>query len=158
MKTVELKVENLIHAYKNGSNEIKTFLNDLVPDVDLCPNIMDRVKSFEDACEVLGLDPVKCLPCIDHCQSEDYAAITAFAKISIIRGALNEGWKPDWANSNEYKYYPWFKHSGVGFSYGDYATSSANSSVGSRLCYKSRELAEYAGKQFIDLYKQFLTL
>lgn len=29
---------------------------------------------------------------------------------------------------------------------------------GSRLCYKSRELAEYAATQFADIYNDFLTI
>ena len=84
-------------------------------------------------------------------------ASQAHLKIQIIAKALNEGWYPNWNDTNEYKYYPWFKASpGVGFSFSDYDFALTRSTVGSRLCFKSRDLAEYAGKQFIDIYNQFL--
>ena len=30
-------------------------------------------------------------------------------KLETITEALNEGWRPDWNNTNEYKYFPWFR-------------------------------------------------
>jgi hypothetical protein len=48
--------------------------------------------------------------------------------------------------------------SGVGFSYVDCVRWLTSSDVGSRLCFKSSELAEYAGKTFESIYKDFLTL
>ncbi len=119
-------------------------------------NITDRVKTFEDACKVLNLDKVKIgIGGLD----EDAPSIVAYTKLVIIAKALNEGWKPNWSDSNEYKYVPWFKEkSGFGLSYDVYDGWVTFTAVGSRLCYKSRELAEYAGKQFADLYNEFLTI
>ena len=34
--------------------------------------------------------------------------------------------------------------------------SDSNANHGSRLAFKNRELAEYSGKQFIDIYKDFV--
>ena len=85
----------------------------------------------------------------------------AHYKLCVIAEALNEGWKPDWSNWNQYKYYPWFEMgspSGVGFSYDGYGNWASLSIVGSRLCFKSRELATYAGKQFEELYKEYFVL
>jgi hypothetical protein len=48
--------------------------------------------------------------------------------------------------------------SGSGLSYDVYDYWRAVASVGSRLCFKSRELAEYAGKQFIDIYTDFFII
>ena len=44
-----------------------------------------------------------------------------------------------------------------GVSYADAYNDSANvdASCGSRLAFKNEELAEYAGKQFIDIYADF---
>ncbi|MCO6499108.1 MAG: hypothetical protein J5I47_01880 [Vicingus serpentipes] len=74
----------------------------------------------------------------------------------LLCKSLKEGWEPDWDNSNEYKYYPWFVMSSSGFRYNDCVGWSAGSAVGSRLCFKSRKLAVYAGEQFTELYKQFM--
>ena len=48
--------------------------------------------------------------------------------------------------------------SGAGFSYGGYDDWNANSDIGSRLCFKTRELAKYMGETFIDLYKDYFVM
>ncbi len=126
-------------------------------------NIMERVKTFEDACEVLGIYPKEISMTVDFGHNDDatrsIAAVAAFAKLVIIVRALNEGWTPDWSNKSQYKYYPWFDMSSPsGPAYDDCDHWRSVSFVGSRLCFKSRELAEYAGKQFISIYTDFLTL
>ncbi len=82
------------------------------------------------------------------------------AKLVCI--AYNEGWIPDWNNTNEYKYFPYFKmgsSSGVGFSSVDYDYWVTNSNVGSRLCFKSADLAKHAGKLFEqEIYKPLFTI
>lgn len=106
--------------------------------------ITDRVKTFEDALEVLNLS---------HLKNEHFHCVD---KLKYIAQALNEGWTPDWQNSSQYKYVPYFRHNGKAFVYHVYYLWSAACSVGSRLCFKSAELAKYAGEQFIDLYNEFL--
>ena len=48
--------------------------------------------------------------------------------------------------------------SGSGFSYYDCVFTYSRSSVGSRLVFKSRDLAKYAGQQFEDIYKGFFLI
>ena len=121
-------------------------------------NIIDRIKTFEDACRALGIDPSEKVAIegpSDLC--DDLDSIGAYSKLIIIARALNEGWKPDWANSSQRKWYPYFEYkAGFGFSRTSYAYWHARAAVGSRLCFKSSELAEYAGKQFADIYNEFL--
>jgi len=114
--------------------------------------ITDRVKSFDDACKIKGIEPESLF------NKKDTKDEIAYKKIKVIAEVLNEGWTPDWSNSNQYKYTPYFKASGSGFSDCVYARWSTVTGVGSRLCYKSSELAIYAGKQFEDIYNDFLTL
>ena len=122
------------------------------------PNdITKRVKTYADACAVLGIEPMNeaVLAKLGFTKDE-----IAYRKLKTIAEALNEGWQPDWANSNEYKYWPWFVYNtaDAGFSYSGTvnAASNANAYFGSRLCYKARELAAYAGNQFEDIYNDFL--
>lgn len=118
--------------------------------------VIERIKTFEDACRELGLSTVQIG--VDGL-SDDEKSIHAYAKLIIIARALNEGWTPDWNNTNQYKYVPWFKeNSGFGLSYNDFVGWISTTNGGSRLCYKTRELAEYAAKQFADIYKDFLTI
>lgn len=118
----------------------------------------ERIKSFEEACAVLGLDPTQ-LPVVTNLPEKDQNAIIAFYKLTIIIRALNEGWEPNWKNWDEYKYYNYFfVRSGSGFVCSDARYTCTDSDVGSRLCFKSRELAEYALSQFKELYLQYLLI
>ena len=44
---------------------------------------------------------------------------------------------------------------GVSFAYADYDTAVVYADIASLLAFKTEELAEYAGKQFIDLWADF---
>jgi hypothetical protein len=119
-------------------------------------NITEKIKSFEDACEFLGLDPNE-LPAVDNLPEKDRKSITAYYKLIIITRAINQGWEPIWSDTKEYKWWNYFytsSASGFVCSNADYA--STDSGIGSRLCFKARELAEYARKQFEQLYLEYL--
>lgn len=118
-----------------------------------------KIKTFEDACNALKLPTT--LPVVKGLPAKHQEAIVANYKLVIIAEAVNEGWQPNWHDSNERKWEPWFnvkasakKPSGFGLSF--YGTDYwlTITTVGSRLCFKSRGLAEYAGKKFIKLYEQ----
>jgi hypothetical protein len=110
------------------------------------------IKSFEDACMVLGIKPEDLLHTIGAPDE------TAYRKLKIIIRALNQGWTPDWNSSDERKWWPYFNlSSGFGFSFSDYTYAYARTAVGSRLCFESEEKSDYCATQFLDLYKQFLS-
>lgn len=117
--------------------------------------VIDRIKTFEDACDDHGIDKLQ----LELLGLNEGAtkAVVAYIKILIITKALNEGWVADLSNTNQYKYYPWFKKpSGFGLAFYDFVNWGSYSCVGVRLAFKSAELAEYAGKQFIDIYNDFI--
>ena len=122
-------------------------------------DITKRVKTYADACAVLGIEPMNetVLAKLGFTKDE-----IAYRKLKTIAEALNEGWRPDWANSNEYKYWPWFVYNpasaGFSYAYTAFTASYPTANVGSRLCYKTRELATYAGRQFEGLYNDFLLI
>ena len=122
------------------------------------PNdITQRIKTIDEALEYHGLNKNSFLR---GCCGLDVDEI-AYRKIKLIVEALNEGWKPDWTNSSEYKYYPWFKmggSSGSGFLFDGYDYWHTSSDCGYRLCFKSSELAKYAGKQFEGLYRDYFLM
>lgn len=107
-----------------------------------------------------------------------------YMKLRIITAALNEGWEPQFTE-DESRYYPYFRffteselnqikgrvkgrvvgragsssdaHGGLAYAVADSASSFAYGSYGgSRLAFRTRELAEYAGRQFIELYADFV--
>ncbi len=120
-----------------------------------------RVTSYEEACERVGVEPLteERIKALELRPDE-----VARKKLEVITAALNEGWSPDWNNTNEYKYYPYFyieprKHgAGAGLSYTNTngAASATSASIGSRLCFHDHETARYAGKTFTELYEQLL--
>jgi hypothetical protein len=123
-------------------------------------SITEQIKSFEDACRVLGLDP-KNIPGVEHLPEKDRKSIVAFYKLTIIARALNEGWEPDFFDFGQRKYWNWFyadNGAGAGFVYANayVVPSAANTNVGSRLCFKTSELAEFARENFRDLYFEYL--
>ncbi|MCC6448013.1 MAG: hypothetical protein IT215_04945 [Chitinophagaceae bacterium] len=81
----------------------------------------------------------------------------AYRQLKLIVHVVNAGWRPNFENTNEFEYYPWFSvSSGFAFGTATYHYDYAYMSTGSRLCFKSRELAEFAGKTFTDIYKAYL--
>lgn len=128
--------------------------------------IDEDIKSFEDAYNKLGKDnPL--IKEFDHMMEYvdlfDKSSI-AYCKLKIITSVLNDGWVPSYEDE-EYRFYPWFRvlvrsyaDSGVSVAHAFSAASSSNTNIGSRLAFKTEELAEYAGKQFEEIYKDFLLL
>jgi hypothetical protein len=118
-----------------------------------------KIKTFEDACKALKRPTT--LPVVKGLPAKHQEAVVAHYKLVTIAEAINEGWQPNWNDSDEYKYHPYFyvkasgkKPSGFGLSFDGAVSWYTTTGVGSRLCFKSRELAEYAGKKFIKLYEQ----
>ena len=124
-------------------------------------DITERIKTVKDACAELGeKHPLVtqyrlsvAAAYIGDPMTEDFIA---FLKLRIIAAALNEGWEPTFEKDEE-RWYPWFavKQGGLVFANANYAGPLSSASNGVRLVFKSKELAEYAGKQFADIYKDF---
>jgi len=108
------------------------------------------IKTFEDACnELENLTPIR---------NDEAPDEIAYKKLKIIVAAINQGWIPDWDNTDQRKWFPWFNlSSGFGFSFTHCHYGHSLTLVGSRLCFESEEKAGYAGNQFLELYKDFLT-
>jgi hypothetical protein len=122
-----------------------------------------KIKTFEAACTALKLDPKKVTPAVTGYPEAHVAALVAMAKLIIIIQALNGDWKPDWQVTDEPKYYGWWdlnkdKSNPSGFRLYDVRGYYGSSAVSSRLCFRSRELAEWAFKQpqIKKLYKEFM--
>lgn len=74
--------------------------------------ITERVKTYEDACKVLGIQPVnfhdlRYSSPIDNSRCFLEKDEVAYIKLKTIVEALNEGWKPKFTE-DEYRYFPWF--------------------------------------------------
>lgn len=120
--------------------------------------------SFEDMCQKKGLDPVSLLPDVSKCPAKHQAAIVATTKLFLLADEVNEDWVPDWDNDDQYKWYPWFdlekhkKNNPTGFQFFVAFYFYSTSYVGSRLCFRSREDAKFAGETYLDLYRTMMVI
>ena len=116
----------------------------------------------------------------------DVSDVVAYLKLRVIAEALNEGWKPQFTH-DETRYYPWFyfctqeeidkmdeekkkklwlfgglsysgSDCGLASAHSNYAWSSSSSSLSARLAVKSEAIAKYFGRQFIDIWADYITL
>lgn len=157
MNKLETKKEDVVKAYKKASKKERKLLESLFGKEIFVEDITERVKTFEDACKILGIKLD--LPDVSTMPKKHQKSLIAHYKLVIIAEALNEGWKPNWSDYDEYKYHPWFEYdkarSGFGFGSADWTSTGTSTYVGSRLCFKTKTLAEYIGKQFEELYNEY---
>ena len=149
-------------------------------------DITERIKTFKDACEALGNEHPLVTEYKIISEAYDITDdLYAYLKLRIICTALNEDWKPTF-DENECHYYPWFyiytkeeyeeldedekkecyiplrsdnnagANGGLVYAYAYSAGSYSHSAYGVRLAFKTKKLAEYCGKQFIDIWADFL--
>lgn len=172
MKTKLISIEVPKGKKVEWVNNVLTLVDDKPKDV------MERIKTFEDALNELGRShPLVCqYNNIDDVDSD----LSAYLKLRIIIAALNEGWTPKFTE-DEYRYYPCFflytkdeyeklsdkeknravrfggdanngTSAGFAVAHSDYAPSDSAAYFGSRLCLKSDTLAVYCGEQFKELW------
>lgn len=153
MSTLTIEKKNALTAYKEADDKGKTLLSNLFGKEVFSQKITDRIKTWEDVCAEADVDQDS----DDFTEGEEDEI--AYRKLKLITKVLNEGWKPNWNNSSQYKWILWFYMDKPGFRLGGVISyySHAATGAGSRLCFASRELAEHAAKYFIDIYKSLMT-
>ncbi len=161
------EASDCVASLVDGEDDITVF--DFTTEEQEYTDIIERVKSYADACEVLGIE-----------QLDEEAMLSAGfrpdeiarRKLEAITAALNEGWKPNFNDTDEKKYYPWFyvnpgkgkdpdgnpsgANAGLSCANTANAASTASAHIGSRLCFHDRRTAFYAGNTFTDLYAAIL--
>ena len=181
MKTIEITEKNMRDALKIAkSEEVKNVLSALFSDEVNKPNLDDytSIKTYEDACEALGEN-------VTYFSKSVPKHIEALMKLETISRALWGNTfqpKPD-AEGKDYYYYPWFAlytnkeiddmdnddrgalfsasathgaTAGFGGLHTNCRSSNASAYVGFRLCQETDEKATYFGRQFIDLWAEYL--
>lgn len=177
MKSKKLEIEipeGKTAVWRNG---ILTLIDE--PEKD----VRKRIKTFEDACHEIGIDAEAWNR--DKISLGLEPDVLAFLKLRIIVKALNEGWEPRFTE-DECRYYPWFilytgeeynkldeeeksrvvfrssydafALGGVSCAYAYYDSSYTSAVIGVRLAFKTSELAAYCGRQFLDIWADFVFL
>lgn len=185
MEAIQFNKETLVAVYGNcnavGRKAIKEQLGERLSEI--LP-VTDRVKTFNDAVEELGEEheAVKAYRAVEWYLRDQMSDIKAYLQLRIITAALNEGWEPQFVKG-EYRWYGWYDliskedyealsdeekgrcvgrsvsnasaNGGLVCSNAYDASSYSYTSYSSRLAFKSEKLAEYAAKQFIEIYADF---
>lgn len=177
-KELVVSQESVQDAWRNGNPSQRKMLEHLFGN-DCKVKITDVVKSYEDACKVLGIKPVN----FDYLPEREKRHVSAMLKLETITKALNEGWENP-QNGEGYVYWPWFiilnnkkevedyrdrgytvvelegfkNTAGLACSDSICAPSSTAARIGSRLCFKTRNLAIYAAKTFTALYADWMLI
>ncbi len=99
---------------------------------------------------------------VDELNPTHSKALLALNRLFTIAQAWNkaDNFVPDYSNSNQDKWFPWFvyKKEAAGFvcAATAYAATNAYAFIGSRLCFKTPARARQFGEQFIDLWNDVL--
>lgn len=172
---IEILRANAINAYNKADENGKKLLKDLLGETAFKFDYKD-VNSYERACAVIGEEPVDFEELNDTLENNGFESLSAheiaYKKLVTIAKALNLGWCPNWADFDEYKYYPWFdlkkeSPAGVGSAYSGadlgvsvldsyYVASTSLANFGGALASESREIAIYFGKQFAEIWQDYL--
>lgn len=120
-------------------------------------NITDQIKSYLDACKYNGKQPLSESKLLEAGNTPKQIAGIKLEEITL---ALNEG-KPTDIYNGEPRYYPVFwtykGPSGFAFLRSCYVVSYAGAGSGSRHSYHDKAVSDYSGKQFAELWKEYLS-
>ena len=186
-------IEHIKAAYAaaksdESKNILRALYGDAVEEQDNRP-ITERVKTLEDAIGILGTEHPFVVQYtemyenfLDGADERNSADIVAFLKLRVIMAALNEGWRPDWSNKDEDKWFPWFwiytkeeiekmdeedkpllvgsacngSNVGVSVLNATLVPSHSDATCGGALASKTREIAIYAATQFGQLFAELI--
>ena len=122
-------------------------------------------KTYEEACALIGEQPMNEKEMAKILRPDEIAR----RKLTTIAKALNgPDWEPDWHNRSQAKWRPWFwikglyfggsanvgADDGLAYARSINAPSIAIAVIGSRLCFKTEALSDYAAETFLDLWDQ----
>ena len=161
---------DVLKAFRNADKGGKQLLRDLYGD-DVCNvDITEIVKTYEDACEYLGIE--RGLIILEKKDGSRELLTEAQMKqrgfrrdqisqlkLETITFVLNDCEYLDWTDAKQKKYSVWFDFSapsGFAFYGTDYRCSTATAGCASRLCFKRESDARYAGKTFTGLYRSII--
>lgn len=154
-KTLKITEEQAKKLYLEASANLKEILESNFGKTTFLKNFQDAVKTYEDACEIIGEKPIDEQHLMDCGIGKSEIAFMKLKTIFKAANKMNNDWKADYSNSSQYKYYPYFVWRSSGFRYDVTVCTDTYAGTGSRLCCGTSDDAEYIGKQFEDLYNDY---
>ena len=182
-KELKISAKNARIAYRNADEKGKKMLECLFGKEIFAQDIKDRVKTFTDALRVLGTPLISDDYFKEQEKFGD--DVVAMLKLRVIAEALNEGWRPKFY-SQELYFYPRFhiytkneyetldkntkelchiiNHSHIHRFPTNCFAFACEWSIALRSCvysdpglvFRTMDLADYCGTQFIDIWEKYL--
>lgn len=173
MKKFQLKITDtneiigIFDSKEDAINKVGEIL-DLYEENEIClplpvfkivvGEVNEVISDYEDAKKYVGCDLDK--NHVIRVNPKHAKALKALNKLFTIAEAWNkaDGFVPDYDDTEQWKWYPWFKkiHAGFVFVDTDVMTTYTHANFGSRIFFKSSERAKQFGEQFIDLWNEIL--
>lgn len=154
-KTLKITEEQAKKLCLEASANLKEILELNFRKTTFLKNFQDAVKTYEDACEIIGEKPIDEQHLMDCGIGKSEIAFIKLKTIFKAANKMNNYWKPDYSNSNQRKYYPYFIWRSSGFRCIAPDSDVTHACTVSRLCCGTYDDAEYIGKQFEDLYNDY---
>lgn len=104
--------------------------------------------SYSEICRRLGEKEI--LNDFHFLHKDDREVVWNRARMAQIERYLNEGWIPDFSNSDEPKYYCWYEYKKGSLVFA-YAASRCFRFLGEVAFFKTKEIAEFVAKHFSDI-------
>ncbi|MCK9402939.1 MAG: hypothetical protein M0Q26_06040 [Chitinophagaceae bacterium] len=159
METLQILKDKALHAFKNADKNGKQLLADLFDKKVFAIDVFDRIQSWDAVYEDHGINPAIALP-YPIPANEAQAWLNTVEKVRLLFESLNDGWKPNYNDANEGKYWPVYrkiKGAGFGFSHTYTYCTVTDTHAGSRLVLKSESLVLHAVKYFDEDLKILYT-
>jgi hypothetical protein len=100
------------------------------------------IESFDKVCEQLGV--------------KNGNQLSSFEKLKLISKVANQGWYPNFNNTNERKHFPYFESIEGVFSFYGVHCYASTVTVPSALLYQNYDLAYFMGVYYFELYEDYL--
>lgn len=166
------------NAYEIGDSNLMKALESLYGNEIFREDTINRIKTFRDAYNMLGLRHPLVMSYIEcsspHQEHWDDISLRAFLQLRVITAALNDNWTPQFSDS-EVRHSPKFwlltqddanslngeyKHTILAVVCKDYvcfcpALSERFATISTNFFFKTKELADYCANQFIELWADF---
>lgn len=155
---IKITEDAIKKAFEDGSEIEKNLLKNLFKDqVNFKTDPSKFITSYEEALKYLEYERAY----MGAMSEKHLNVVASMYKLIIIAEAWNkaDNFVPDYDNTNQYKWFPWFQKrdtEGFVFASTTYEISNAYAYFGSQLCFSTSKRAEQFGKMFIDLWNDFL--
>lgn len=157
MKKLQIDEKQALNLYKSASPEFKQVLEDSFGKEYFNQDITSRIQNLDDIFDYLGLDEDKVYIFSKNTRNKFERYINACAIIPKITQVYNEGTILDWANSNQYKYKPFYKKVGSRWVFDCSVSWYSGASASPAHYFKSSKLSDDSVKKFNDVYIDFFS-